>query len=85
MVAPLGVGSAQNATTATLNSEGFLAYAHGGSAAKVLDVAHWKYELGNDVNFVGHISTRSETFTSRRARYSSVFARRLHGTTLVHG
>ena len=77
MVAPLGVGSAQNATTATLDSEGFLAYAHGGSAAKVLDVAHWKYELGNDVNFVGHISTRSETFKSRRAR--------LHGTTLVHG
>jgi hypothetical protein len=62
MVAPLGVGSAQNATTATLDSEGFLAYAHGGSAAKVLDVAHWKYELGNDINFVGHISTRSETF-----------------------
>jgi hypothetical protein len=62
MVAPLGVGSAQNATTATLDSDGFLAYAHGGSAAKVLDVAHWKYELGNDVNFVGHISTRSETF-----------------------
>ena len=39
MVAPLGVGSAQNATTATLDSEGFLAYAHGGSAAKVLEHA----------------------------------------------
>ena len=97
MVAPLGVGSAQNATTATLDSEGFLAYAHGGSAAKVLEHASlndWQYTLswshrdglwppdgyacsGSDLNFVGHISTRSETFKSRRAR--------LHGTTLVHG
>ena len=84
MVAPLGVGSAQNATTATLDSDGFLAYAHGGSAAKVLehaslnDCLHTRsyldvvfdealpgYGLGSAFNFVGHISTRSETFKSR--------------------
>ena len=38
--------------------------AHG--SAKVLDVAFWKYEVGNDVNFVGHRTTRSETFKSQR-------------------
>ena len=80
MVAPLGVGSAQNATTATLDASGFLTYAHGGPAAKVLDVAHWKYELGNDLNFVGHINTRSETFKLPRARSSTVFARTRHGS-----
>ena len=39
---------------------------HGGSAGKVLDVAYWKYEVGNDVNFVGHHTARSETFKSQR-------------------
>merc|ERR1719199_293282 len=58
----LGVGAAENAASGTLDERGFLTYTHGGTNGKVLDVAHWKYEVGNDVNFVGHVSARGETF-----------------------
>ena len=62
MVAPLGVGSAHNAVTATLRPDDFLVYTHGGPPGKVLDVAHWRYEDGNKVNFVGHTRNPHKTF-----------------------
>ena len=62
MAAPLGVGSAHNAVTATLRPDDFLVYTHGGPPGKVLDVEHWRYEAGNKVNFVGHTRNPHKTF-----------------------
>ena len=62
MAAPLGVGSAHNAVTATLRPDDFLVYTHGGPPGKVLDVAFWRYEAGNEVSFVGHKSNPHKTF-----------------------
>jgi len=62
MASPLGVGSADFAVKATLDGDGFLAWSHGGPAAKVLDITMWHYEEGNEVNFVGHVENRPESF-----------------------
>ena len=62
MVAPLGIGSARNAVTAKHDARGVLSYTHGGPPGKVLDVAHWHFEEGNTLNFVGHRSNSGETW-----------------------
>ena len=54
MVAPLGVGSAHNAVTATLRPDDFLVYTHGGPPGKVLDVAFWSYEAGSATHGATH-------------------------------
>jgi len=62
MAEELGVGRAENAATATFDDNGFLVYSHGTAPGKVLDVSMWRYEVGNDVNFVGSQHDRHETF-----------------------
>ena len=62
LVAPLGIGSAEHAVCATYERGAYLTYSHGGWARKVLDIAEGKYEVGNDVNFVGHTSNAKRTY-----------------------
>ena len=62
LVAPLGIGSAERAVCATYERGAYLTYSHGGWARKVLDIAEGKYEVGNDVNFVGHTSNAKRTY-----------------------
>jgi len=62
LVVALGIGSADNAVTATYERRAYLTYSHGGWARKVLDITNWKYEVGNEVNFVGHHSNAKRTY-----------------------
>ena len=68
MADELGVGPARSAAMATLDRSGFLLSSHGTAPGKVLDVSMWKYEPGNEVNFVGSQHTRRETFKAGGGR-----------------